>query len=35
MHNPYATHAIALKRLTDEYSKHGGLVIAYDFDNTV
>ena len=31
----YIDHKNVVKRLVDEYKFHGGLVVAYDFDNTV
>tara|TARA_R110001606_G_scaffold153409_1_gene294536 strand:+ start:1335 stop:1742 length:408 start_codon:yes stop_codon:yes gene_type:complete len=35
MEDPFLLSSIVVKRLTEEWIEHGGLIIAYDFDNTV
>ena len=35
MNDPYLDTMTCIHRLYDDYTKHGKLVIAYDFDNTV
>ena len=35
MRHPYLSDNTCTIRLVEEYKKHGSLVIAYDFDNTV
>lgn len=34
-YHPYLSDYQSYERLMDEYDKHGGLVVAYDFDGTV
>jgi predicted HAD superfamily phosphohydrolase YqeG len=33
--HPYLNHATCVARLREWYEKNGGLIVAYDFDNTV
>ena len=35
MKDPYLHNEVVLERLLREYKEHGGLVVAFDFDNTV
>lgn len=35
MQHPYLSDTACAYRLVDEYKKHGSLVVAFDFDNTV
>jgi hydroxymethylpyrimidine pyrophosphatase-like HAD family hydrolase len=35
MKDPYLHQEVVLERLLREYKEHGGLVVAFDFDNTV
>jgi hypothetical protein len=35
MNDPYLSHSVCVARLKQEWVKHGKLIIAYDFDNTV
>lgn len=35
MKHPFLNQEMCVSRLIDDYEKHGSIVIAYDFDNTV
>lgn len=35
MSHPYLDHDVCVARLREWYERNGGLIIAYDFDNTV
>lgn len=35
MRDPYLSNYKVVRRLLDEYQRHGNLVVAFDFDNTI
>lgn len=33
--NPFLNHSFCVQRLIEDYKKHGNLIVAFDFDNTI